>query len=114
MAKAGSPKPEPATPENTAGINTEMTPNTAKPRKARSPSIKYSKVVESAYKPTENPEAMHPLDKPAVTSRGGLKFPGVEFESTVFGVLVRIPAKSTIVKNPTIRQLLEVLDELYK
>lgn len=87
--------------------------NEAAPKKARKTSIKYTKIVESSYKPTDNPDAMHPLDKPAITSRGGLKFPGVGFENNVLGIIVKIPARSTIIKNPTVRQLLSVLDELY-
>lgn len=114
MAKASAPATTSTTPATTPGVDTTQTPNTAAPKKQRAKSIKYEKVVESEYKPTDNPEAMHPLDKPAITSRGGLKFPGVEFESSLLGILVKIPARSTIIKNPTVRQLIKALDELYK
>ena len=114
MSKAATqPAPKTATTQ-ADGTVTHETPNSAAPKRKRSPSIKYTNIVESEYKPTDKPDAMHPLDKPAITVRGGLKFPGVEFESNVLGIIVKIPARSTIIKNPTIRQLLKVLDELYK
>lgn len=114
MSKDSTKAPEKLTPAQQAGFDATMTPNQAAPKRAKRKPVKYTNIVESGYKPTDNPEAMHPLDKPAITSRGGLKFPGVEFEYNVLGVVVRIPAKATIVKNPTVRQLLRVLDELYK
>jgi hypothetical protein len=113
MSKSSS-KPEASTASSaTPEADKVETPNTAAPKKARTPSVKYTNVVQSAYKPDDNPDAMHPLDKPAITSRGGLKFPGVEFVTTPLGIYVDIPARQTRVINPTIRQLLKVLDDLY-
>ena len=114
MAQPSATKQQTKAPESNNPPVDSKTPNAAAPRKARSKPIKYDKIVESEYKPTDKPDTMHPLDKPAVTSRGGLKFPGVEFESNFLGIVVKIPAKNTVIKNPTVRQLLKVLDELYK
>lgn len=97
-----------------SGVDTNMTPNAAAPKREKRKPIKYTTIVESEYKPSTTPDTMHPLDKPAITSRGGLKFDGVEFDVNPLGIVVRIPARATIIKNPTVRQLIAVLDNLYK
>jgi len=46
-------------------------------------------------------------------SRGGLTFAGIEFENSAFGVAAKIPSANTAILNPTLRQIVAVLDKLY-
>jgi hypothetical protein len=92
----------------------DATQNTAKPRKKRTPGVKYTNIINSKYAPKNGEKPANPLDQLAETSKGGLKFPGVTFEKTIFGTIVKIPARQTALKDPTVRQIVEVLEDLYK
>lgn len=101
-------------PQNLQQAAERGTPNTAAPKKARRKGVKYTNIVESTYKPPEDGKPQNPLDMKCKTVKGGLKFPGVVFENTIFGAIVKIPGKAVAIKEPTVRQLIEVLEDLYK
>lgn len=80
-----------------------------KPKKKRTPGIKYkTRITTVPVGPTDNP-----LDQPAIPIRGGFKFPGLIFENTLAGCIVKIPAKAAYMVNPTIRELFTVLSETF-
>ena len=87
--------------------------NQAAPKKTRNKGVKYTTIVDSSYKTVDGAPPTNPLDQEIVTHRGGLEFPGVIFETTLLGSLVKIPAKCTAIKAPTLRQLVAELDKLY-
>jgi hypothetical protein len=89
------------------------TPESEKARKPRGPRVKWDKVIPSAYVPAKEGQKLHPLDELAVLQFGGLRFPGVEFETTAFGSGVKIRDKGTVIAQPTYRQLFDILEKLY-
>src|SRR5438874_7094848 len=87
--------------------------NQAAPKKTRKRGVKYTNIVESNFDSGVHIANGNPLDAPVETVRGGLRFGGVVFETTLLGTIVKIPAKATIIKSPTLRQLMKVIDDLY-
>lgn len=88
--------------------------NQAAPKKTRKKGIKYTKLADSAYSPVDDKPPTNPLDQLAIAVRGGLKFPGIEFENNLLGLVVKIPALEKFIPAPTVRQLFEALDGFYK
>jgi hypothetical protein len=107
-------KPHNTPTQSVPATPSDAVPNQAAPRKQRTPGIKYTKIINSKYVEHNGDVPTNPLDQLAETAKGGLKFPGVVFEKTIFGTIVKIPGRQTAIKNPTVRQVFEVLDEIYK
>ena len=84
--------------------------NQAAPKKTRKKGVKYTKLADSAYKTVDGKPPENPLDGLAIAVRGGLKFPGILFENSLLGLVVKIPALEKFIPAPTVRQLFEALD----
>lgn len=102
------------TPKAEAVAADPVASNTAAPKKTRKRGVKYTTLIESDFNKAKFEETKNPLDNVIQTVKGGLKFPGVVFETTILGSVVKIPARATAIKAPTLRQLVKVLDELYE
>jgi hypothetical protein len=109
-----NPKQQTVAPSTQTEQAAVPTPNEAAPKKHRNKGVKYTTIVESEFKPPEDGKPQNPLDAPLVTTKGGCRFPGVIFESSMWGTIVKIPAKAVAIKSPTMRQLVKVLQDLYK
>lgn len=101
------------TPKAEATAADPVASNTAAPKKTRRRGIKYTTLIESDFDSAKFAASQNPLDNVIQTVKGGLKFKGVVFETNLLGSVVKIPAKATAIKAPTLRQLINVLDDLY-
>lgn len=83
------------------------------PKKPRKKPINYTRTIESAYDPTKALTNQNPADRVVIPNRGAFKFDGLLIDTSPLGTLVRIPEQATQIKNPTLRQIVEILDSIY-
>ena len=117
MAKSKTPDASPVVPPVTTPGSGEpiATPVAGgeKPKRTRSPSIKW-KVIPSDYQPLPNGEApTNPLDLPVKVSKGGIRFEFLTLSEFLGEVVCKVPSLETAIKNPTLRQIIELVDAHY-
>jgi len=83
------------------------------PRKPRKKPIDYVHIIKSAYDPTKALTNHNPADRVVIPHRGAFQFAGLLIETNPLGTIVKIPESQTMLLNPTLRQVVEILDKIH-
>jgi len=87
---------------------TPETPVTGKEKRKRTPGIKYTTQIPT--KRVEDPNSL--MDQYIKPVKGGFKFPGMIFENSLAGLIVKIPSKQAYLVQPTLREIINALESL--
>lgn len=83
-------------------------------KRTRRPSVKYDNIIRSEYVPPKEGETLKPLDRKCEIVKGKVVIPGVVCKLVFGEPVISVPETGTVLREPTLRQLVNYLITLDK